>query len=195
MKIFFLGGTFDPPHLGHLGILKVCLKYCDKFIFIPSKKNPFKDNSYFSCSDRVCMLDIMVSKIPGIEIDLFEANSKSDANYSIDTIKYLKQKYLNDSIYMVLGQDNISSVHNWKDWSKIKSMVNIVCVSRPGSHIDNSELKDESFLFIDSLNLDISSSLIRENFLSANSNDFLSVRSMLDDDVFNYMVDNKKCQH
>ena len=96
---------------------------------------------------------------------------------------------------MVLGQDNISTLHNWKDWSKIEKMVNIVCVSRPGSDSWHSEIKVEPFLFIDSLSLDISSSLIREKFLSANLNDFLSIKSMLDDDVFNYMVDNKKCQH
>ena len=61
MKIYFLGGTFDPPHLGHLGVSKICLKHCDKFVFMPSKQNPFKDDSYFSCLDRVKMLEIMVS--------------------------------------------------------------------------------------------------------------------------------------
>jgi len=48
MKIFFLGGTFDPPHLGHLGVSEVCLRHCDKFIFIPAKQNPCKEDSYFS---------------------------------------------------------------------------------------------------------------------------------------------------
>ena len=93
MKIFFLGGTFDPPHLGHLGISEICLGYCDKFIFIPSKQSPHKQKPYFSCSDRVKMLEIMVSKIKNVEIDLFEINSKDNINYSIDTIKYLKKKF------------------------------------------------------------------------------------------------------
>ena len=58
MKIFFLGGSFDPPHIAHLKIAKSCLKYCDKFLFIPSKKVPHKqENPYFSSKDRVRMLD------------------------------------------------------------------------------------------------------------------------------------------
>tara|TARA_B100001559_G_scaffold275913_1_gene246642 strand:+ start:92 stop:679 length:588 start_codon:yes stop_codon:yes gene_type:complete len=195
MKIFFLGGTFDPPHLGHLGISKVCLNHCDKFIFIPSKQNPFKNSSYFSCLDRVEMLKMMTSKVPNVEIDLFEINSRSRVNYSIDTIKYLKDKYPHDSIHMVLGQDIIGSRYDWKDWPKIKRMVDIVCVSRPGSNSHSLKIEKEPFLFIDSLDLDVSSSLIREKFLSADSEQFLSMQPMLDDDVFKYMVDNKKCQH
>ena len=54
MKIFFLGGSFDPPHIGHLEIAKSCLKYCNKFLFIPSKQVPHKKESpYFSSKDRV----------------------------------------------------------------------------------------------------------------------------------------------
>ena len=62
MKIYFLGGTFDPPHLGHLNIAKACLKHCHKFIFIPSKQNPYKDKPYFSSEDRLNMLKIKLRK-------------------------------------------------------------------------------------------------------------------------------------
>ena len=47
MNICFLGGSFDPPHLGHLAIAKECLKKFDKFIFLPSKQSPHKSNSPF----------------------------------------------------------------------------------------------------------------------------------------------------
>ena len=194
MKIFFLGGTFDPPHLGHLGILKECLKYCDKFIFIPSKQNPHKKSSFFSSLHRVEMLKIMTSKTKKTEIDLFEVNSKSKISYSLDTIKYLKNKYPKDCIYMVLGQDILSSLHNWKEWNEIKNMVNIVCLSRPGKYYDNPNIEKEKILFIDSLDLDISSSMIRKNFLSNGLKDFSNMQNMLDIDVFNYIVDNKICQ-
>ena len=194
MKIFFLGGTFDPPHLGHLGISEICLKHCDKFIFIPSKQNPHKKSSFFSCLHRVEMLKIMTSKIKKVEIDLFEVNSKNKVNYSLDTIKYLKDKYPNDCIYMVLGEDILSSLHNWKEWDKIKNMVNIVYVSRPGKYYNNPNIEKEKFLFIDSLDLDISSSIIRNFFSSSNSEDFSSIKNMLDRDVFNYIIDNKICQ-
>ena len=77
------------------------------------------------------------------------------------------KKYKNDSIYMVLGQDILSTVHKWKKWNQIKSLVNIVCVSRPGyTNSFNGEI--ENISFIDKLDLDISSSMIRDKILSDN---------------------------
>ena len=195
MKIFFLGGTFDPPHLGHLAISKICLKHCNKFIFIPSKQNPYKDNPYFSSSDRVEMLKIMVSKIKNIEVDLFEINSENKVNYSIDTIKYLTEKYKDDSISMVLGEDILNTLKKWKQWNQIKEMVNIVCITRPGHNKISYDDKND-IVFINELNANISSSLIREKILSDDLNQFLNIDNMLDKDVFNYILDNNKiCQH
>ena len=191
MKIFFLGGTFDPPHLGHLGVSQLCLQHCDKLVIIPSKQNPFKSRPFFSCSERVEMLDIMFGEINNIEIDLFEVKSDSSVNYSIDTIKYLADKYVNHSIYMVLGQDVLRDIHNWRQWSEIKEIVNIACISRPGyADCFNSEIKEENIFFINSLNLDISSSDIRQKIIS----DDPIVQDMLHKDVFKYLSDSKICQ-
>ena len=73
MKLFFLGGTFDPPHIGHLEIAKTCLKYCDKFIFIPSKQAPHKmEKPYFSNKQRLDMLTLIIKGHENVEIDSFE---------------------------------------------------------------------------------------------------------------------------
>ena len=149
MKIFFLGGTFDPPHLGHLRVAQECLenRHCDRFIFIPSKQNPFKNKPFFSCENRYGMLKAMTSKMSKkIIVDSFELESKSNVSYSIDTIKYLTKKYQSCSLYMVIGQDILKNLNDWKDWSMIQEMVKIVCVSRPGydynSNIDIQINKD-----------------------------------------------------
>ena len=76
MKICFLGGAFDPPHVGHLKIALECLKQCDKFIFIPSKQSPHKINRpYFSSSHRLAMLNMLASNYDNITVDPFEINS------------------------------------------------------------------------------------------------------------------------
>ena len=61
MKIFFLGGTFDPPHLGHISIAKRCLEHkdCDQFVFVPCKQNPLKEKPFFSAFNRAFMLETM----------------------------------------------------------------------------------------------------------------------------------------
>ena len=188
MKIFFLGGTFDPPHLGHLAIAKKCLKHCDHFIFIPSKQNPIKKNPYFACSDRVDMLNLMISDMKAsISIDLFEIESNVKVNYSIDTIKYLIEKYNPSRLCMVIGQDLLENIKNWKDWDKVKEMVEIVCVNRPG--YDDVSDTDVSFK-IDDIILDIDSTSIRKNI---KSNNLSSLHDLLDVGVFNYIKDKIAC--
>ena len=61
MKVYFLGGTFDPPHIAHLNIDLESLKQCQKFIFIPSKQSPHKEEKpYFEAAHRLEMLKILI---------------------------------------------------------------------------------------------------------------------------------------
>ena len=193
MKIFFLGGTFDPPHIGHLNIALRCLDLCDKFIFIPTKKNPHKDKTpYFSCNERIEMLKIMIPKYKNIELDLFEINSNQDINYSIDTINYLKNKYNNDSLSMVVGSDLIDTLDQWKEWNKIEKMVNIVCVNRLNySCAKLINKKYPEMLFLEDFDVNVSSSLLREYLLS-DSMDDISNHSMIHNSVFNYICNIKR---
>tara|TARA_Y100001970_G_C14221259_1_gene852820 strand:- start:1301 stop:1891 length:591 start_codon:yes stop_codon:yes gene_type:complete len=166
MRIFFLGGTFDPPHLGHLSIAKRCLgnEHCDFFIFVPSKQNPLKQKPYFSSSDRISMLDMLRNcldrkeLLDKVAIDLFEVKSEAKVNYSIDTINYLMKKYEPSSLYMVIGQDLLKDIKKWKDWDKIKEMVKIVCVHRPGYDHDTDI---DITIKINDLSKDIDSTSIR----------------------------------
>ena len=186
MKIFFLGGTFDPPHLGHLNIAKVCLKHCDKFVFVPATQNPYKKTPYFSYLDRLNMLKLMISEFDNVEIDLFESESDNKINYSIDIINHLLNKYRQASLYMVIGEDLLFSIEKWKQWNKIKKLINIVYIGRPGYNYIESENKD-NFIMIDDLNMNISSSLIKKRIMSGKQNKFSEIKCMLHNSVFEYI--------
>tara|TARA_B100001540_G_scaffold177123_1_gene156297 strand:+ start:90 stop:653 length:564 start_codon:yes stop_codon:yes gene_type:complete len=186
MKIFFLGGTFDPPHLGHLRVAERCLedRHCDRFIFIPSKQNPFKNKPFFSSKDRYEMLKTMTDKMSDkIIIDSFELESKSDVNYSIDTIKYLIKKYKPCSLYMVIGQDILKSLSDWKDWSIVQKMVKIVCVNRPGYNYNSNV---DINIKIKNIDINLDSTLIRSKI---QSNNLELIKKSLDYRVFNYIQD------
>ena len=58
MKVFFFGGSFDPPHKAHKLIYKYCLDLCDKFIFIPANQSPIKNKPSSIGSDRFKMLEL-----------------------------------------------------------------------------------------------------------------------------------------
>ena len=74
MKIFFFGGTFDPPHKAHKLIYKHCINLCDKFIFFPAKQSPGKKIPKSKDRNRFEMLELLIDKedFKKVSIDGFE---------------------------------------------------------------------------------------------------------------------------
>ena len=74
MKLYFLGGSFDPPHLGHLRIAEYFSQQCDLFLFIPAQKSPFKKNNPIaSPAQRIEMLTFLSDKVKNSQIETFES--------------------------------------------------------------------------------------------------------------------------
>ena len=181
MKIFFYGGTFDPPHLGHSNIVKYCLNHCDKFIIIPNKKSPDKLNSSISeIKHRLNMLKLLFAN-PKVSIDLFEIESKG-ISYTHLTIDYLKRKYKNCSLTMVIGNDQLANFTNWKNYNYISNEVNIVCFNRAIN--DKFNYANESIKFIESFNYEISSTNIRNQFKKSKK---MNLENMLDKKIIQYI--------
>ncbi len=181
MKIFIFGGTFDPPHLGHYQIVNRCLSECDKLILMPARLSPNKTkNPVASDNDRLQMLKLMSSNFNGnVVIDDFELKSKWLPNFTIDSITYLSEKYVNAKLVLVLGKDQYINLNKWKSYNKIKSLVDIVCINRP----DVNENIDTSCIYIDDVDCNISSSMIRSK-ISKNINQIIE---LVPSQVFDYI--------
>ena len=180
MKIYFFGGSFDPPHKAHKLIYKHCLNLCDKFIFFPSKCSPGKLKSKIEFQDRLNMLHLLIDDIDKnkVIVDNFELSNNNSESFTIDTIYYLKKKFKNSSISMVIGYDQYQNLNNWKDYNKILELVNIICFKRGECISDNIDLVE----FLD-FNQDISSSLIRKKI---SHNDIL--KDFLNKSVYDYII-------
>ena len=91
-RIGIFGGSFDPPHKGHLEISKLAIKklFLDQVYWCLTKKNPFKKKAFFSISERIKKSKTITSKVKKIKIKFFEEKIKK--NYTIDLIKYLRKK-------------------------------------------------------------------------------------------------------
>ena len=185
MRIFFYGGTFDPPHLGHSNIVKYCLKHCDKFIIIPNKKSPDKLSSLVTdINHRLNMLSLLFDNSK-ISIDLFEIES-NDINYTYLTIDYLKRKFNNCKLTMIIGNDQLANFTKWERYSQILNQVNIICFNRK---INNSvDYTNDKIKFIESFQYDISSTNIRMSF---NKSKKIVFEEMLDTKIIEYIKEHK----
>ena len=185
MNIFFYGGTFDPPHIGHYNIVKYCLEFCEKFIIIPTKQSPHKASKpEVKNKHRINMLNYLFEDFTKINIDPFELESEH-INYTFLTINYLKNKFTNCNLTMVIGYDQLLKLEQWKNYKQILNDVNILCFNRKIN--DKLKYSNKKIKFISSFNYNISSREIRENF---KNNNFLNLANMLDRKIIKYISKN-----
>jgi nicotinate-nucleotide adenylyltransferase len=157
MNIAIFGGSFDPPHLGHLAIIEESLKFLkiDKLIVIPAFLNPFKENSHFDAKIRYELINDICYEIKKAEVCDYEIK-QNKAIPSIQTVKYIKNKYPKcNNIYLIIGADNLNELYKWEASSKLKQLVKFVVATR-------DDIKTDEFLTL-KIDFQISSTKIREN--------------------------------
>lgn len=175
MKIGLFGGSFNPIHKGHIKIAKEAIKALklDKVIFIPCQKNPFKkDLNYVDGKMRVEMINLVLED--KMEISTFEIDRKG-ISYTIDTVKYFKNKFKNDDLFFILGSDNLTKLPKWKDIDEIAKYVKLAVFKRKQT-INKTNIKKYNAI------------LINNKIYPESSSDYLKGElKMLDDKVLSYI--------
>ncbi len=134
MKVCLFGGTFDPPHIGHLLIAQTVFEAekFDKVLFVPANKPPNK-KAFSSQATRVEMLKLAVEGNPNFEISDIEIK-RGGVSYTIDTIRAIKNEldFKGDKLFYLIGSDCLLDFHNWKDPEAILEECQVVVAIRPG---------------------------------------------------------------
>ena len=144
-RIAFYGGSFDPPHRGHLAIAHALLAQfeLDEFIFIPAFHAPHKLRKQpTSAYDRYAMLCLVTDDEPAIRISKREIEMP-ERPFSVETLSRLKAEMPDDQIFFVMGADSWMDITTWREWEKVLTMTNIIVVTRPGVEIGFSHVTDE----------------------------------------------------
>ena len=130
-NIGLLGGSFDPPHKGHLYIsleAKKILKL-DEIWWLVTPQNPLKINKPASYSERLRNCKSIVRNQP---IKIKEIEKKINSKYSYQTIKYLNTHYKNLNFFWLMGADNLINFHKWQNAHRIFNEISIVVFRRYG---------------------------------------------------------------
>lgn len=164
-NIVLFGGAFNPIHYGHLNMAFQASKELDAdVIFIPARISVWKNESA-SVEDKINMIDIAIKSFKGGDrffISTYEADSKQDINYSIDTVKHFKEEYKEANLFLLIGTDQVNSFEKWKSADEIASLAKIVYFSRPGLELRAENIERFKMRNIPGEMLDISSTEIRE---------------------------------
>ena len=191
MKVCLFGGTFDPPHLGHLIIAQTIFEAenFDQIVFVPAYQPPHKNGIKISPVDqRLEMLNIAIKENPNFIISDLEIERKG-LSYSIDTIMdYKKQNNLkSNELFYLMGSDSLKQFKKWKDPKMIIDESRVIVAIRPGfrpSDIPNWILAKIQFASIP--RIEISSTTIRERWV-----DDKTIRYMVTESVWQYINKNK----
>ena len=167
-KIGILGGTFDPPHKGHLYISKIALKKLklNKLIWIVTKKNPLKKKPYLSTKVRMNLSKKMTKKEKKIFVKYYDDKVKSINTFNL--LNYIRKKNQKTKLFFLIGADNLAKFHKWNNWKKIPKLAKIVIFPRQNYSIKSlkpdisKKLNKKDLIYIDSRKVNISSSLIRK---------------------------------
>ena len=190
MKICLFGGTFDPPHIGHLIIAETIKESerFDKMIFVPAFHPPHKDDSNLSSiEDRLEMLRLSVNHDDTFELSDIEIE-RGGISYTIETIRELKSRYdlTKRHIYFLMGSDALVQFHDWKDHVSILKECRVLVATRPGFR--SSRISPDIMAQIRFANMpqfEISSSQIRRRVRQRQT-----IRYMVLDHVWEYIQKN-----
>lgn len=140
-KAGILGGTFNPPHNGHLSIAEALLTEfaLDEVIFLPAGQPPHKKN-ITSNEHRLEMLKLLTEQDPRLVISSQEME-RSGYTYTVDTLTELKKNVSDREFYYIIGTDTLFTLTSWVRFSEVFRLTRFLCVPRPGD--DPEETRKE----------------------------------------------------
>lgn len=134
MRLGVLGGTFDPPHVGHLLAASDALESLalDRVLFVPAAAQPFKTgHTVASAEQRYRMLELMLGGDPRFAADPIEIE-RGGLSYTVDTLEALRQREPEAHLVLLVGADLAGQLASWHEAGRMATLAEIVVLVRVG---------------------------------------------------------------
>ncbi len=178
-KIGLFGGTFVPPHKGHIELARKVLENfsLSKIIFIPAGNPPHKQDAKKTDKlHRYQMVKLATKDYASFEVSDFDIKNEKP-NYSYITISHFKKEFPNSEIFFIIGADSLRDLPFWMKYRQLATMCKFIVVPRPGvsecDYFKNFAPDDPKpeLLFLEDFSYDLSSTQLRKKLACGTATD------------------------
>jgi nicotinate-nucleotide adenylyltransferase len=140
-RVAFFGGSFDPPHLGHLAVARAARAAfrLDRVLFAPVGAQPLKpEGPAASFEDRLVMTKLAIEGEPGFAVSLADApRPNGEPNFTLETLEDLRAELGNEGVlFCLMGADSFFGLRRWHRAAEIPFVARLIVASRPGELLD-----------------------------------------------------------
>ncbi|QKS70833.1 nicotinate (nicotinamide) nucleotide adenylyltransferase [Paenalkalicoccus suaedae] len=174
-KVGIIGGTFDPPHIGHLILAEEARITCllDEVWWMPNAIPPHKSKSNTDEGSRVKMVEQVVRMSPHFRLCLEEIE-REGVSYTVDTLHHLMKKHPSLAFHFIMGGDSVENFDSWYKANELKQLLPFIVMTRPGYEVGGQDtFRDLTIL--ERVQLDVSSTMIRESLSNDTFNEYLVI--------------------
>jgi nicotinate-nucleotide adenylyltransferase len=165
VRIGVFGGTFDPPHVGHLLVANDAREALelDRLMFVPAGAQPFKVDTppVASGQDRLEMVRLAVADDANYVVDDAEINRKG-LSFTVDTLEHLSERNPAARLFLLMGEDVLAGFEKWRNPARIRELATLVAVSRGALSGSVADPATSAVLRVSTRRVDVSSTEIRE---------------------------------
>ena len=144
-RIGIYGGSFDPPHLGHLFVARAAAEAfeLDHVLFVPAARPPHKPGRVLAPgTDRMALLGLLLRDEPDVSIWGAELLRGGEASYTLHTVQALVQELARSSeVFLIMGADNLAGLPAWYGVEELLGIVQPILVARSGAPFDDALLE------------------------------------------------------
>ncbi len=145
-RIGIFGGTFDPPHKGHIAIAEEAMKQfsLDTIYFVPAFLPPHKLLYYsMTAKHRLTMVKLAIERHKDFKVSTIELKRRG-ISYTVDTLKAFRSRFPNAALLLIIGADNLGQFQLWKSPHTILQLASLAVYKRKGF---NQSLKNQNIAF------------------------------------------------
>lgn len=179
-KVGILGGTFNPPHIGHLVMANEVLHalQLDEVRLMPNAIPPHKQHRADATPEqRVRMLELFIGETPKLSIEMIELE-RGGRSYTFETMRALREREPDVQFYFIIGGDSVAELHTWYRIDELVQLVTFVGVNRPGTVAQSAY----AVQMVQTPEIDLSSTLLRTRLAAGQS-----VQYLIHDTVIDYI--------